>query len=239
MKTSRKNLCTTSFSSAVSTPALLAASAAAIGAVGLFSTPATAWASPCDDFTFDGLLNIVAASSTDSFSVQAHLVGNPATGQGRAARSAEGADGRPHDATVTAAINGRDLTLEVRFEDERGAPATARFLGGRISETGDFVTGNGWSGSPGVRCVTPQQAGPPEAPAPQPSPRTATVVGEDVDVYNAKNEPDGAGQVVGILRVGRQVSLVGDCVPQDWCEVVGDQVPGGRGWVWGHLELPG
>ena len=65
---------------------------------------------------------------------------------------------------------------------------------------------------------------------------TATVAA-DVDVYNAKNEPDGAGQVVGILRQGGTVTLKGDCAPESWCEVSGDTVPGGQGWVWGHLNL--
>ena len=62
-------------------------------------------------------------------------------------------------------------------------------------------------------------------------------VAADVDVYNAKNEPDGAGQVVGILRQGGDVTLVGGCAPESWCEVSGDAVPGGHGWVWGHLNL--
>ncbi len=65
---------------------------------------------------------------------------------------------------------------------------------------------------------------------------TATVAA-DVDVYTAKNEPDGAGQVVGILRQGGTVKLMGDCAPESWCEVSGDAVPGGHGWVWGHLNL--
>lgn len=63
-------------------------------------------------------------------------------------------------------------------------------------------------------------------------------VAADVDVYNAKNEPDGAGKVVGILRQGGTVTLMSDCTPESWCEVSGDAVPGGRGWVWGHLNLP-
>lgn len=75
--------------------------------------------------------------------------------------------------------------------------------------------------------------------APQVLPNNqATVVGEDVDVYNAKNEPDGAGQIVGVLRVGNTVTPVGNCSPDSWCEVSGDSVPSGHGWVWGHLELP-
>jgi hypothetical protein len=69
-----------------------------------------------------------------------------------------------------------------------------------------------------------------------PTAPTATVAA-DVDVYNAKNEPDGAGNVVGILRQGGVVTLPGDCAPESWCEVSGDAVPGGQGWVWGHLNL--
>lgn len=74
-------------------------------------------------------------------------------------------------------------------------------------------------------------------PPPDSANRLATVVGEDVDIYNAKNEPDGAGQVVGILRVGTQVQPVGGCAPDSWCQVT---LPNGTttGWVWGHLQLP-
>lgn len=77
----------------------------------------------------------------------------------------------------------------------------------------------------------------PDFSGPVPSAPTATVAA-DVDVYNAKNEPDGVGQVVGILRQGGSVKLAGDCAPESWCEVSGDVVPGGHGWVWGHLNLP-
>lgn len=77
----------------------------------------------------------------------------------------------------------------------------------------------------------------PDLNGPVPSAPNATVAA-DVDVYNAKNEPDGAGQVVGILRQGGAVKLVGDCAQESWCEVSGDVVPGGHGWVWGHLNLP-
>lgn len=76
----------------------------------------------------------------------------------------------------------------------------------------------------------------PDFAGPDPSAPTATVAA-DVDVYNAKNEPDGAGQVVGILRQGNTVSPTGSCAPESWCEVSGDTVPGGHGWVWGHLNL--
>ena len=79
---------------------------------------------------------------------------------------------------------------------------------------------------PQVTSDTPQVSSPP----------TAMVI-SDVDVYNAKNEPDGAGQIVGVLPVGTRVNLVGDCAPSSWCEVSGDSlpVPGQHGWIWGHL----
>ncbi|MGV0742555.1 hypothetical protein [Mycolicibacterium sp. XJ870] len=88
-------------------------------------------------------------------------------------------------------------------------------------------------GRASFKCLPGRQAPAQQAPAKA----TATVAG-DVDVYNAKNEPDGAGQVVGILRVGQEVGLVGNCSPEAWCQVTGDTVPGGTGWVWGHLQLP-
>ncbi len=69
-------------------------------------------------------------------------------------------------------------------------------------------------------------------------PSATATVAADVDVYNAKNEPDGTGHVVGVLRAGKSVNLAGSCAPNSWCEVSGDSVPTGHGWVWGHLELP-
>jgi hypothetical protein len=100
-------------------------------------------------------------------------------------------------------------------------------------KVGPDGTASGTSGGPTWTTGQPMicaQAGPKQGP-------TATVV-EDVDVYDAKNEPDGVGHVVGILRGGKQVGLVGSCAPSSWCQVSGDSVPGGTGWVWGHLQLP-
>jgi hypothetical protein len=69
----------------------------------------------------------------------------------------------------------------------------------------------------------------------------------DVDVYDVKNVPDGAGKVIGILKAGRQVKFATDnglpagpgttCNPMDWCHVVIPELPAGNGWVWGHLNF--
>jgi hypothetical protein len=88
-------------------------------------------------------------------------------------------------------------------------------------------------GGGGTSPLVEKQIDLPDVKAPAP---TADVTA-DVDLYNAKNEPDGTGQVVGILRQGGTVTLVGGCAPESWCEVSGDAVPGGHGWVWGHLNL--
>jgi hypothetical protein len=65
----------------------------------------------------------------------------------------------------------------------------------------------------------------------------ATVVGEDVNVYDGINFPEGSANFLGILPVGSQVELVGNCTKKDWCEVKGQAVPTGRGHIWGHLEF--
>lgn len=85
---------------------------------------------------------------------------------------------------------------------------------------------------------TPTLANLPPAPpqAPPEAATTATVI-SDVDVYDHKNEPDGAGQIIGILLAGTEVQPAGPCEPESWCQVGGPAVPTGNGWVWGHLQF--
>jgi hypothetical protein len=66
-----------------------------------------------------------------------------------------------------------------------------------------------------------------KASASPPSAGTATVIA-DVDVYDA---PGGNGNVIGALQAGRTVQLLSVCV-DNWCNVAGNTVPGGRGWVY-------
>jgi hypothetical protein len=78
---------------------------------------------------------------------------------------------------------------------------------------------------------------PPPPPPPPPPPNLATVTG-DVDVYDKPNFPPGSAKLLGILRGGKQVQVVGNCNPDDWCVVKGPDVPTGQGTIWGHLQLP-
>ena len=91
--------------------------------------------------------------------------------------------------------------------------------------------GADWKSNEPLKCGISASAPLPADPA---TPATATVVGEDVDVYDV---PGGVGNVVGVLGVGKQVQLVGTCKPEDWCQVSGNAVPTGKGWVWGHLQF--
>jgi hypothetical protein len=59
------------------------------------------------------------------------------------------------------------------------------------------------------------------------SSQTAKVIA-DVDVYA---KPGGNGDPVGILRAGESVALLSACA-DNWCNVAGEAVPGGKGWVY-------
>ena len=71
------------------------------------------------------------------------------------------------------------------------------------------------------------------APENVPVTKTATVTG-DADVYDA---PGGNGKIIGVLRRGSTVQASGGCKPNDWCQVSGNAVPRGNGWVWGNLQF--
>jgi hypothetical protein len=59
------------------------------------------------------------------------------------------------------------------------------------------------------------------------SSQTAKVIA-DVDVYA---KPGGNGDPIGILRAGESVTLLSACA-DNWCNVSGEAVPGGKGWVY-------
>jgi uncharacterized protein YkwD len=62
---------------------------------------------------------------------------------------------------------------------------------------------------------------------------TASVIA-DVDVYPAAG---GEGKKLGILRKGSTVSLLSPCKDY-WCNVAGNAVPKGKGWVYSNPDDP-
>jgi hypothetical protein len=209
------------------------AAATAISAVGLLVVPAPAQAEPmfplapaCSQYKFIGDF---ALNQSNGYRVEFPSQGPAASGRA----TATGGNGSQMFGNVSGGIQGRTVDFTIRWD---GGGAVGHYTG-YIGDD-DFVHGGlsvdektpssraNWDSTVPFGCA--------DAP---PAAKTATVVGEDVDVYNAKNEPDGAGQVVGVLPVGTQVQLAGSCAPSSWCRVTGTNVPGGNGWVWGHLQF--
>jgi hypothetical protein len=206
------------------------AAATAIGAVGYLTVPAVAQAYPmvplapaCTQYAFPG-------DYFDFYTTKEYKVSVQSTGTTLGPRAVtffrfSGTNGVYGNASGR--ISGRSVNLNVNWPD--GTPG--QYVG-TIDDNGiahGYVLNGGadWKSDTPLTCTatTPDAA---------PPPAKATVVGEDVDVYDV---PGGNGNVIGTLRVGNQVQLVGDCKPQDWCQVSGAAVPTGKGWVWGHLQF--
>jgi hypothetical protein len=134
---------------------------------------------------------------------------------------------------ASGSINGRAISVHIIWDDNKG---TADFTGtigddgiAHGTSTGTPIPINLWNPGPwdteagALNCTNNQG----------PAGKTATV-NSDVDVYDT---PGGNGNVIGILRKGKTVNLVGACQKDDWCQVSGGAVPTGNGWVWGALDF--
>ncbi len=217
------------------------AAAAALGTAGLLASPA-AHAETC---TANGTFFVIHQEN----GVDITVVSNGSK-LGPNARSTRGNDLGP-SGSMSGAITGRNIDFSITWYTNQvglqGDPGTAHFTGtiGDNVATGtstgaaynvarqDGVT-TFWAPGPWSSVGFPFTCADDKPAADQ---KPTAIVNSDVDVYNAKNEPDGAGQVVGILGSGSSVELLGPCQKDSWCNVSGDAVPGGSGWVWGALNL--
>lgn len=159
-------------------------------------------------------------------------------------------DAAPQFGSPTGSIRGNEFNITVRWFEGPGAGYRTEYRGnidaegfatGTTSNTMNNDRGSVRSAQPLV-CAVRAEAAPTPTPhtltlRPLPERPTATAVG-DVDVYDRPNSPAGAGNRLGILRKDTKVQLIGACQPEDWCQVRGPDVPGGQGFVWGHLNLP-
>ena len=212
----------------------LFAAAAAIGAGGFLATPAAHADTSC---TVNGeylRLQQHEGNYTTTTSVNAN---GSALGPGVVTVPPSGTNGTY--GTASGSINGRAINVHITWSDNKG---TADFTGtvgndgiAHGTSTGTPIPINLWNPGPWDTAAGALNCPAGESPQTQGA-KTATVT-NDVDLYNKKNEPDGAGQVVGMLNSGTQVQLVGSCEPSSWCQVGGPNVPGGNGWVWGNLQL--
>jgi hypothetical protein len=226
------------------------ATLAAISTAGLLAVPFPAAAIPmvplapaCEQWTYTGTMVIDQSNGG-----QVHLVWNGLTTSGQALWFGAGGDRK---GTSSGGVNKGHLDFSIAWQ---GAPGSNRYTGdirpiGASSVLGDaygkVLNQDGgtsdWVAHEAFKCADapkpPPAAPPPEGPIPDQGPKLipATVVGEDVDVYDV---PGGKGKIIGMLKLDRQVQIVGGCSQKDWCQVVVPELPDKRGWVWGHLKPP-
>ena len=246
---------------------LLVAAATAIGAVGLglIAMPVPALATPippqftaCDQFGFDGHFGF---QQSNSWSVNFTSYGPQASGSASAVIGLFGTGPNPSlDGTVAGGIQGRNVDFTITWNngsmgrytgvvdddwfvvggtvDEANPSSKATFRSTTPLACTKFPVPPQPERAPNTLVETPPIAGSRPAPSQDPGPGTlVATVASDVDVYNVKNEPGGAGQIIGTLRTGQQVNLMGSCKKDDWCNVAGPVVPTGAGWVWGALDF--
>jgi hypothetical protein len=219
----------------------LCAGAAALGAAGLVASPA-AHADSCT-VKFEVLqLTVRAPGRTYDLAVPAQ--GSTLSGD---LSSTNRHESQAWGHVSNGIIAGNEIDFIIDWGDRFGGGAThfrgtvgadgfahgtARGSAAHAADNPDdieFEQGD-WDSLQPLNCPAPVATGPAAGQ------KTATVV-SDVDVYDKKNEPDGAGTFVGILRSGNTVQLLSPCQKKAWCNISGGAVPGGSGWVWGALEF--
>jgi hypothetical protein len=232
------------------------AAATAIGAVGILIVPAPAQAGPmfplapaCTNYQFNGRFDL---NQSNGAHVYFNSTGPDASGTAFAGGSSL------MNGDVRGTIQGRHLDFTIVWDQGpagqyRGDVDDAGFAHGITVDMTNTSSTATWDSTTPLGCVPPPAPKPqipveeripapgqpefPKKPQP-PTPQTTAKVTSDRNVYNVKNEPDGAGQRIGILRVDSVVNLVdGSCQPKSWCHVSGAAVPTGDGWVWGAFDV--
>jgi hypothetical protein len=220
---------------------LLAVSATTVAASALLGPgpahvrPPMPLAPPCNDYGFNGHNVFIQSNGAR---VEFDATGRSATGTAVAILD----NGSQNHGAFTASVGGRSVHLDVDWNGGARGQYTGTVGDDNFVENGFTYdksapeSSASWHSFTQFKCL----AAPPPPPAP-PQKATATVTG-DVDVYNIAqgDEPDEngvRGVVIGMLRAGQQVELGGPCKPNDWCKVLVPELPGGNGFVWGHLQF--
>jgi hypothetical protein len=195
----------------------------------------------CDQYAFNGRFEVRGTPldlGRSGWSVFFDATGQSAGTPPAAVVFNDGGQVKGH--VVAGGIQGRSINFRIKWDDK---PDNFWSFWGTVVDDGrahgtEEGPGSGapWSSMTPLSCATPAS----QQPAP-PQKKMATVTG-DVDVYNIAAdevpEEDGvAGMKIGMLRAGQQVELGGPCNPNDWCKVLSSELPGGNGFVWGHLQF--
>jgi len=232
-----------------STSQILAA-ATTIAAQGFFPVPPSAHANPlapvplapaCDQYVFNGRFEVRGTpldTERSGWTVFFDSTGQSAGTSPAAVVFDDGGQVKGH--VVAGGIQDRSIDFRIKWDDK---PNNFWSFWGAINDDGiargqEQGPGSGapWGAWTPLSCDTPA----PQQPAP-PEKKMATVTG-DVDVYNIAHDDvdtgDGVvGAKIGTLRTGQRVEIGDPCNPNGWCKVLAPELPGGNGFVLGHIQL--
>jgi hypothetical protein len=234
----------------------LFAAATAITAVGFLTVPTPAQAGPtlplappCNQYGFNGDFRI---RQDNGWQVLFNSTG-PGAGTGSVVAVNNDNVGKLTGGVGGGGINGRNVDFNVNWAGVGRGHYTGTVGDDGLVHRGVYVDQSSgqsvnWDSTIPLGCSTPTAPvvltpGATDPPPHQVGPQAPIVPGatvtNDVDVYDV---PGGNGQIIGILRSGRQVKFATanglpaapgqTCKPQDWCHVVIPELPGGSGWVW-------
>jgi hypothetical protein len=219
------------------TRAVLSAAVVPLGTAGLLTAPAA----HADSCTIDGAFQLAVHPPNVTYTVAVAAHGSTISGE---AGSTKAGENKVSGTVSNGIIAGNAIDFIIDWDPTEGGATHFRGTVGSDGFAHGTATGSSahdpegrlefepgpWVSLQPFNCPAPVATGPAAGQ------KTATVI-SDVDVYDKKNEPDGAGTFVGILRSGNTVQLLGPCQKKAWCNVSGDAVPGGSGWVWGALDF--
>ena len=223
--------------------AIAGAASTAIGAAGVVgvspAAQAAPWDPPCQDWQRFGVFVI---NEANGWRMEVPWHGHLAKGPAKLFHPTQSTEPL-NTGTVSGGITGEHLDFSITWQ----AHGTAHLVGDVDPEWGrprgvvmyDDGQRRDWVANETFECFA--RAGQPAPGAAWPKP--ATVTG-DVDVYNigadevAEEGENGiVGVKIGMLRAGQQVQADQPCKPNDWCKVLVPELPGGLGFVWGHLKV--
>ena len=222
----------TSMSTTTKQKTLIAASAAAISAIGLLTVPAPAQAAPaCDVYGFAGNVTIREDYGDGfrdvSFSANGSTAGGPAT--------TKDSKGFTSTGTISGGIIENGPRINLTFFEKAGAIDGYNYTG--VIREGDLIaTGEQgdvpWSTLAPLACL---QTGAQQDPGPKPGDHMFQLTG-DVDMFD---KSDGKGnKLPGFADGGEGAPLVNllGCTKANWCNIV--TADNQFVWVWGSFVPP-
>ncbi|GFG51008.1 hypothetical protein CQY20_22370 [Mycolicibacterium agri] len=215
--------------------ATLIAATTTCSTMGLVAVAAPAQAIPlfplapaCNAWAFPG--DVLIREGGTGWNVAFSSTGHTASGRATASHES----GQSKSGNISGGFTGSHVDLTVRYDNGE----TQRYIGDVDTNDNNKLAGKTannvfWRTVFPISCAEVVPPANPGAPS-----KTAFVTTppeyDEVDVYDT---PGGTGNVIGTIAKDKGVQANADCKPDDWCLIRGVAVPGGQGWMWGHLRF--